>query len=159
MPTSPSRRLVLAALAATAVAGTAGCSTPWGDLRVQPLGGDPPPVAPEPGPDELARRAAVAGVSAVLAELDGAPLDAARVAALRTALGEQLTALGAPVPSGSSTPSSSPTGSPTSSASLPDGVAVDMVALLVAAAEEARAPLDGVLDTQDEDEHATPSQA
>jgi len=158
VPTSPTRRLVLAALAATAVAGTAGCSTPWGDLRVQPLGGDPPPPVPEPGPDELARRAAVSGVAAALAALDGTAADAAVAGPLRAALGEQLAALGESTPSStpgstpgaapSGTPTSGTTGSPTdpvprSTSSTPPaaGAVAPVVALMTSAAATAREPL------------------
>jgi len=149
VPTSPTRRLVLAALAATAVAGTSGCSTPWGDLRVQPLGGDPPPPVPEPGPDELARRSAVGAVSAVLAALDASALDAAVAGPLRAALGEQLAALGESAPSSTpsstpgSTPSSPPSGpSPGTAAGSPAGGAVaPVVGLMTSAAAAAREPL------------------
>ncbi|TXR55817.1 DUF4439 domain-containing protein [Quadrisphaera setariae] len=146
MPTSPSRRAVLAALSASAAAALAGCSTPWGRLRVQPLGGDPPPTTPPPGPDELAVRAAAAAVSAVLAQVGG--LDEALAGPLRSALGEQLTALGEPAPSTSpatgaptststSTSTSSPPGSapPSTGASSPGaGRGVQQVSQLLAAA-------------------------
>lgn len=144
MPTSPSRRAVLAALSASAAAALAGCSTPWGRLRVQPLGGDPPPTTPPPGPDELAVRAAAAAVSAVLAQVGG--LDEALAGPLRSALGEQLTALGEPAPSTSpatgaptstSTTTSSPSGSapPSTGASSPGaGQGVQQVSQLLAGA-------------------------
>lgn len=116
MPTSPSRRAVLAALSTSAAAGLAGCSTPWGRLRVQPLGGDPPPTAPPPGPDEVARRAAAAAVSAALAQVGS--LDAPVAEPLRATLGEQLVALGETPPTASaasSTPSTpGATGTPSS---------------------------------------------
>ncbi|MGQ7295543.1 DUF4439 domain-containing protein [Quadrisphaera sp. KR29] len=90
MPTSPTRRAVLLALPAAAA--LAGCSTPWGRLRVQPLGGDPPPSPPPPGPDELARRSAVEAVQGVLGRAGG--LDPALAGPLGSALAEQLEALG-----------------------------------------------------------------
>ncbi|MEH3076065.1 MAG: DUF4439 domain-containing protein [Quadrisphaera sp.] len=120
MPTSPSRRAVLAALSASAAAALAGCSTPWGRLRVQPLGGDPPPTTPPPGPDELAVQAAAAAVSAVLAQVGG--LDEALAGPLRSALGEQLTALGEPAPS-TSPATGAPTSTATTTTSSPSGSA------------------------------------
>ncbi|WP_180357894.1 DUF4439 domain-containing protein [Streptomyces sp. NP160] len=106
MPTSPSRRAVLAALSASAAVAVAGCSTPWGRLRVQPLGGDPPPTPAPPGPDELAVATAATAVGAALAQVGA--LEAPLAGPLRSALGEQLTALGEPAPSTSGSPSATP---------------------------------------------------
>lgn len=107
MPTSPTRRAVLAALSASAAAGLAGCATPWGRLRLQPLGGDPSPTPGPPDPDELARRAAVSAVVAVLVQLGG--LDASLAGPLRAALDEQLVALGATAPTTAPTSTSTST--------------------------------------------------
>ncbi|PWJ56447.1 protein of unknown function [Quadrisphaera granulorum] len=142
MPTSPSRRAVLAVLTASAAAGLAGCSTPWGRLRVQPPGGDPPPTTPPPGPDELARRAAVSAVTAALVRVGG--LDAAHSGPLSAALGEQLAALGETPPptTPSPTPSATATATDTPTPATPTpATPADVASLLQQAAQTATADL------------------
>ncbi len=100
---APTRRTALRGLLGTAAAGAAapavaGCATPWGRLRVQPLEGDPPPPPLPPDADELARRDLLDGVRALRAAVAAPPPADAAVGAdlagaLAAVLAEQEAAL------------------------------------------------------------------